>query len=165
MIVMSAGIVDPEKRSAPILLMGLAPVLVVNSTRMDNIIAGGEGTGGDWLQILHPVPCVCPEHRQLSMGSARAASPRCLSADFALATVPVAIAAARYSVLLLSNAENGSEYADNRSLAEALAVISTEGTIVVTNDLRYPAQNFTRDYRQMQIPALRTSGVRGELRA
>jgi hypothetical protein len=56
MIVMSAGIVDHEKRSAPILLMGLAPVLVVNSTRMDNIIAGGGGTGGDWLQILHPVP-------------------------------------------------------------------------------------------------------------
>jgi hypothetical protein len=33
-------------------------------------------------------------------------------------------------------------------------VIPTEGTIVVTNDLRYPAQNFTRDDRQMQIPAL-----------
>ena len=29
-----------------------------------------------------------------------------------------------------------------------------QGATIVTNDLRYPAQNFTRDYRQMQIPAL-----------
>ena len=157
-IVMSAGITDPQKRSAPLLLMGLAPVLVVNSTRMDNIIAGGGGTGGDWLQILHPVPLLLHAFA-LSIASCRwdRLGPRRRAATLltiVLATVPVAVAAARYSVLLLSNPESGSEYADNRSLAEALAVIPTEGTIVVTNDLRYPAQNFTRDYRQMQIPAL-----------
>jgi hypothetical protein len=157
-IVMSAGITDPQKRSAPLLLMGLAPVLVVNSTRMDNIIAGGGGTGGDWLQILHPVPFLLHAFA-LSIASCRwdRLGPRRRVATLlaiVLATVPVAVAAARYSVLLLSNPESGSEYADNRSLAEALAVIPTEGTIVVTNDLRYPAQNFTRDYRQMQIPAL-----------
>jgi hypothetical protein len=157
-IVMWAGIADPEKRSAPLLLMGLAPVLVVNSTRMDNIIAGGGGTGGDWLQILHPVPYLFHAFA-LSIASRRwdRLGPRRRAAvllTIVLATVPVVVAAARYSVLLLRNPESGNEYADNRSLGEALAVIPTEGTIVVTNDLRYPAQNFTRDYRQMQIPAL-----------
>jgi hypothetical protein len=158
MIVMSAGIADPEKRSAPILLMGIAPVLVVNSTRMDNLIAGGGGTGGDWLQILHPVPFLLhafalsiASRRWNRLGRRRRAA---FLLTIVLATVPVAVAAARYSVLLLRNPENGNEYVDNRSLAAALAVIPTDGTIVVTNDLRYPAQNFTRDYRQMQIPAL-----------
>ena len=50
--------------------------------------------------------------------------------------------------------QSGNDFVDNRSLAEALAVIPTNGTVIVTNDLRYPAQNFTRDYRQMQIPSL-----------
>jgi hypothetical protein len=72
----------------------------------------------------------------------------------ALAIVPVVTAAARYSVLLVRNPEGGHEFVDNRSLATALAVIPTKGTVIVTNDLRYPAQNFSRDERQMQIPAL-----------
>jgi hypothetical protein len=56
--------------------------------------------------------------------------------------------------MVLRHPDSGNDFVDNRSLAEALAAIPTRGTVIVTNDLRYPAGNFTRDYRQMQIPAL-----------
>ncbi|MBD3306593.1 hypothetical protein GF339_09275 [candidate division KSB3 bacterium] len=48
----------------------------------------------------------------------------------------------------------GHEYVDNRALAEALATISVQGSVIVTNDFRYPAQNYRRDLRQLQFPAL-----------
>jgi len=158
LIVLVARITDPEKRSAPILLLGVAPFLVVNTSRIDNIRAGGGGTGGDWLQILHSVPFLLhafalslASRRWGRLGRRRRAA---FLLTLALVIVPVTVVAARYSLLLLRNPESGNEFVDNQSMAEALAAIPTNGTIIVTNDLRYPAQNFTRDDRQMQIPAL-----------
>jgi hypothetical protein len=75
-------------------------------------------------------------------------------AAMVLATAPVVVAAALYLQGLIERPQDGHEFVDNRPLAEALAAIPTDGTVIVTNDLRYPAQNFTRDERQMQIPAL-----------
>jgi hypothetical protein len=72
----------------------------------------------------------------------------------ALAIAPVAAAAGRYSAGVLRQPETGHDFVDNRAIAPALAAIPREGAVVVTNDLRYPAQNFSRDFRQMQIPAL-----------
>lgn len=46
------------------------------------------------------------------------------------------------------------EYVDNDPLAEILMKIKTNDSLIVTNDFRYPAQNFRRDKRQMQIPAI-----------
>ncbi|MET0212533.1 MAG: hypothetical protein ABW292_06000 [Vicinamibacterales bacterium] len=158
LIVLTARIEDPEKRSAPFLLMGLAPILVVNVTGLEHIAETGGGAGDDWLQILHSVPFLLHAFA-LSLASWRWAKlgPRRRAAvllTMALAIVPVVTAAARYSVLLVRNPEGGHEFVDNRTLATALAVIPTRGTVIVTNDLRYPAQNFSRDERQMQIPAL-----------
>jgi hypothetical protein len=158
LIVLTARIEDPEKRSTPFLLMGLAPILVVNMTGLEHIAETGGGAGDDWLQILHSVPFLLHAFA-LSLVSRRwARLGRRLRAvvllTMALAIVPVGAAAARYSVLLLGNPEGGHEFVDNRSLAAALAVVPTRGTVIVTNDLRYPAQNFSRDERQMQIPAL-----------
>jgi hypothetical protein len=157
-VVLTARIEDPEKRSAPFLLMGLAPILVVNMTGLEHIAETGGGAGDDWLQILHSVPFLLHafalslvSRRWASLGRRRRAA---VLLTMALAIVPVTTAAARYSVLLLRNPEGGHEFVDNRSLAGALAVIPTKGTVIVTNDLRYPAQNFSRDERQMQIPAL-----------
>lgn len=157
-IVLTARIEDPERRSAPFLLMGLAPILVVNMTGLEHIAETGGGAGDDWLQILHSVPFLLHafvlslvSRRWARLGRRRRAV---VLLTMALAIVPVATAAARYSVLLLRNPEGGHEFVDNRSLAAALAVIPTKGTVIVTNDLRYPAQNFSRDERQMQIPAL-----------
>jgi hypothetical protein len=157
-VVLTARIDDPEKRSAPFLLMGLAPILVVNMTGLEHIAETGGGAGDDWLQILHSVPFLLHafalslvSRRWARLGRRRRAV---VLLTMALAIVPVATAAARYSVLLLRNPEGGHEFVDNRSLAAALVVIPTKGTVIVTNDLRYPAQNFSRDERQMQIPAL-----------
>ena len=49
--------------------------------------------------------------------------------------------------------ESGHEYVDNRAIAEALSRIPVPKSVIVTNDLRYPANGYKRDQRQMQIPA------------
>ena len=158
LIVLSAGIADPERRSAPFLWLAIAPLIVVNATRMDNTRAGGGGTGDDWFQMLHTVPFFIhaftislASRRWAQLGRRRRTA---FLLILALTIGPVAVAAAHYSVLLLRAPESGNDFVDNRSLADALAVVPTGGTIIVTNDLRYPAGNFTRDYRQMQIPAI-----------
>jgi hypothetical protein len=46
------------------------------------------------------------------------------------------------------------EYADNRALARALEPIPVRGSIVATNDLRYPADDSARDLLQYQLPAV-----------
>ena len=158
LIVLSAGITDPERRSAPFLWLVIAPLIVVNATRMDNTRPGGGGTGDDWFQMLHTVPFFIhaftlslASRRWEQLGRRRRTA---FLLILALTIGPVAVAAAHYSVQLLRAPESGNDFVDNRSLAEALAAVPTRGTIIVTNDLRYPAGNFTRDYRQMQIPAI-----------
>jgi hypothetical protein len=157
-IALSAGIRDPDRRSTPLLLIGLAPLIVVNATRMDNTRPGGGGTGDDWFQMLHAVPFVLHAFvlsvgscRWVQMGTRRRAAFLVVTA---LIAWPVAAAAAHYSMRIIRDPQSGNDFVDNRSLGEALSKIPTTGTMVVTNDLRYPAGNFTRDYRQMQIPAL-----------
>ena len=158
LIVATAKADDSERRSIPILLLGVAPLLVVNATRMDNTRAGGGGTGDDWFQILHAVPFLMHafaisvvSRRWQRLGLRRRGA---VLLALALVVAPVTIAAAHYSLRLLREPESGNDFVDNRALASALAAIPTSGTVVVTNDLRYPAGHFTRDYRQMQIPAL-----------
>ena len=144
--------------SAPFLLMAIAPLVVVNTTRLVHVGNGGEGAGLDWVQIPHAVPFMMHAFA-LSLASARwhsIATPRRAAFLLASAVVlaPVVIAADTYSLRLLRFPESGHEFADNRQIAEALATIPTSGTIIVTNDLRYPADNFGREDRQMQIPAI-----------
>jgi hypothetical protein len=157
-IALSAGIRDPERRSAPLLLIALAPLIVVNATRMDNTRPGGGGTGDDWFQMLHAVPFVLHafvlslgSRRWIRMGRGRRAAFLVVTATIAW---PVAAAAAHYSLLIVRDPQSGNDFVDNRVLGEVLSKVPTAGTMLVTNDLRYPAGNFTRDYRQMQIPAL-----------
>lgn len=157
-IVWTAGLSDPAGRSVPYLLMSLAPLILVNVTRLNNTGVGGGGSGDDWLQNLHAVPFLLHAFA-LSLAAARWARlgrprQRAFLAVTGATAVSVALAASYYSVTLIRDPQSGTDFVDNRSLAAALAVIPTEGTMVVTNDLRYPAGNFTRDYRQMQIPAL-----------
>lgn len=46
------------------------------------------------------------------------------------------------------------EYCDNRALAEVLRRVPVQNSIVATNDLRYPAEDYRRDLRQLQFGAL-----------
>jgi hypothetical protein len=61
---------------------------------------------------------------------------------------------ATHTVILLVRPEAAHEFVDNRAIGEALARIPVAGSVIVTNDLRYPADDYKRDHRQMQIPAL-----------
>lgn len=55
---------------------------------------------------------------------------------------------------IVRNPEQWHEFVDNRSLTECLKHIPVKGALLVTNDLRYPANNFSRAQMQMQIPAI-----------
>jgi hypothetical protein len=158
LVVVSAGIKDPDRRSVPLLLFAVAPVIVINVSRLDNKGPGGGGAGNDWLQIAHAVPFFMHAFALSLAGRRwdRLGAPRraAFLALLALAVGPVVLGATSYSVAFLRDPANGNEFVDNRAIAEALAVIPTRGTLLVTNDLRYPAQNFARDDRQAQIPAI-----------
>jgi hypothetical protein len=146
------------QRALPLLAFALTPLVLVNVLQLVDSRPGGYGLDENWLQALVPVPillhaCVLSlageRWAQLGRG-ARAA----LLIVIAAAILPPAAVAARYARVLIVNPAGGHEFVDNRPLAEALSVIPLEGTLLVTNDLRYPAEGFRRDNRQMQIPAL-----------
>ena len=158
LLVVPAASGHDDDRTSLFLLMGIAPIVVVNMTNMEHVADTGGGAGDDWLQILHATPflfhaCALSlvSRRWLHIGRFRRAA---VLFAMALAVTPAAVAAARYSQLFLRDPQSGHEFADNRSLAQALAVIPTRGSLIVTNDLRYPADHFGRDERQMQISAL-----------
>jgi hypothetical protein len=162
-LVLPAVLVLGTRRSSPewqtlFLLMAIAPILVVNVTRLVHVAETGGGAGDDWMQILHLAPFMFHAFVLSIVGSQwnRLGRGRRTVVLVVLLSIvaPVVTAAGRYSYLLVRNPENGHEFVDNRPLAEALSRIPTNRTVIVTNDLRYPAQNFSRDERQMQIPAL-----------
>jgi predicted N-acyltransferase len=55
---------------------------------------------------------------------------------------------------LCSNKSKAHEYCDNRSIAEAIKHIPVINSILVTNDLRYPAEGYQRDNKQFQLSAI-----------
>jgi hypothetical protein len=158
LVVAVGGLRDPERRSMPLLIAALAPFVLVNATRSIDARPGGGGATDDWLQILLPVPILVHAFAA-SVASARwsrmgALARAAFVAVAALSVVPAAWVATRYAGILLVHPERGHEFVDNRAIAEALAAVPRDRTLIVTNDLRYPAQGFSRENRQMQIPAV-----------
>jgi hypothetical protein len=149
---MLARATETGTQSVSLLCFALAPFLVINTL-------GVEGRfEDDWPQALLFVPVVLHAF-VLSMASHRWPRLRrpfrvAFLAILILSLLPPMLVAARYSAILTVDPERGHEFFDNRPIAEALAVIPTTRTVIVTNDLRYPAERFSRDDRQMQIPAL-----------
>ncbi len=62
--------------------------------------------------------------------------------------------AAYYINTLFVHPEIGHEFCDNQLLANTLKKIPVKGSVLATNDLRYPAENFLRDGNQFQFSAL-----------
>ena len=54
----------------------------------------------------------------------------------------------------IQHADHGVEVMDNADLIPALSAIPTEGSVLVTNDLRNPAENYKRPDRQTQLSAI-----------
>ena len=145
----------------PLLLFALAPFLVVNTLRLVDLrrdFGVSSMNEDDWRQIMLPVPVLLHAvvvgvvgHRWVGLD--RLGRTACGVAVIAGLLPPIAVAV-QYGRVLLDNPERGHEFADNRALGAALAVIPVSGSVIVTNDLRYPADGFRREDRQMQIPAL-----------
>ncbi len=150
-----------DTRSLQLLAFALAPFVVVNSLRLVDLRRDygiSSMNEDDWRQVVMPVPVLlhaCVVSLLAARWAALRTSMRAIVACLvALSVGPPALVAARYASVLLTTPTRGHEYADNGALGAALAVIPVEGTLVVTNDLRYPADDFDRDNLQMQIPAL-----------
>ena len=161
LIVLPAGLKDQNWRSAPFLCFAVAPFFVVNLLRsvdMRDDFGISQMNEEDWRQIMMPVPLLLHAFVLSVVGQRWARLGTGFRAVFLcvvlLTVLPPLFVAARYVHVLITTPAQGHEFVDNHALAEALAVIPTEGTLIVTNDLRYPAQRFDRDNRQMQIPAL-----------
>ncbi len=140
-------------------LFALAPFVVVNLTSSVDARPGGSGQPtDDWVQALVPATIVLHafvlafiSDRWAALGRLRRAV---IVAFLVLTIIQPVLVTGRYLGVLLLEPEQGHEFADNRSIAEALATIPVGGSVVVTNDLHYPAGGFSRDNRQMQVPAL-----------
>jgi hypothetical protein len=56
--------------------------------------------------------------------------------------------------IVSNHPESGHEYVDNRSIADALKHIPVANALIATNDVRYPANEYSRDYRQFQLAGI-----------
>jgi hypothetical protein len=161
LVILPARLASGEGRSVPYLLLAVAPFIVVNllqSVDLRKDFGIGSMNEDDWRQIMLPVPLLLHAFvlsvigpRWSRLGAGRR-SPVLLAV--LLVALPPLYVGVRYARVLALEPESGHEFADNREIAPALAIVPREGTIVVTNDLRYPADGFRRENRQMQIPSL-----------
>jgi hypothetical protein len=152
------GARSPADRSRiGLLLFALAPLFIVNTTRgLD--LRPGKGYDEDWFQIIIVTPMLI--HAVVLMiaewgwGTASRIRRYGFVALTFAAIVPPMIVAAAYSRVLIEHPAAGHEYVNNHALGEALRAVPVPASVLVTNDLRYPAEEFRRTNRQMQIPAL-----------
>lgn len=77
----------------------------------------------------------------------------CFTAVFAL-IFPATISLANHIYVVSAEPQRGHEYADNRQVADALAHVPLENSLLITNDLRYPANRYIRDNRQLQLAGI-----------
>jgi hypothetical protein len=140
-----------------LLILAVTPLLMVNAFRGVDL-RPGMGYDEDWFQIIiaapvliHAVVLTLAESAWPTVSNARKAV---FAVLVAAAVVPAVTVSAAYSRVLIETPAKGHEFVDNHALANALQVIPVDGSVLVTNDLRYPADDFIRKNRQMQIPAL-----------
>jgi hypothetical protein len=157
LVVLPAAIGRGASTALPLLAFAATPFILVNSLRGIDL-RPGRGIDPDWLQVLMPTAVLARAFvlglAQRAWGALGAAGRAAFAASVALAVLPPAAQAARYARILLVDPIRGHEFADNREIGAALRAIPVERSVVVTNDLRYPADGFTRSNRQLQIPAL-----------
>jgi hypothetical protein len=151
-VLLCARLTDRDERSAPLLCFAFAPFVVVNALSLTGTFQD------DWPQVLLTVPLVVHAFVLSMAGQRWTRLGQGVKSVFlvlmALTVLPAALVAVSYARVLVVRPKLGHEFVDNRLLGEALSTIPRENTIIVTNDLRYPAEGFSRDDRQMQIPAL-----------
>jgi hypothetical protein len=148
----------PADRSRlALLILALTPLVILNTTRGLDLRAG-RGYDEDWFQIVIVVPMLMHAFvltvAEWGWGNASPLRKAIFVILVALAIVPPLVPAIYYSTVLVRAPQAGHEFVDNHQLGAALRAIPVTGSLLVTNDLRYPAGDFARTNRQMQIPAL-----------
>jgi hypothetical protein len=68
--------------------------------------------------------------------------------------IPGLVSLVGHTYILLTKPAEGHEYVSNAKIGEILSRIPTQGTLIVTNDLRYPANNYKRKNRQFQFAGI-----------
>jgi hypothetical protein len=68
--------------------------------------------------------------------------------------IPPIFSNINYINVLIFNRNNAHEYVNNRIIANALQRIPVNGSVIATNDLFYPANNYVRHNRQYQISSI-----------
>ena len=71
-----------------------------------------------------------------------------------IAMIPGLVSLVGHTYILLTEPAEGHEYVSNAKIGEVLSRIPTQGTLIVTNDLRYPAENYIRKNRQGQFAGI-----------
>jgi len=69
-------------------------------------------------------------------------------------TAPGLVSLFNHVYIVAAHPERGHEYVNNRAIADALVRIPLQGTLIATNDVRYPANDYARDYRQFQLAGI-----------
>ncbi len=144
----------------PILMFALAPFIVVNLFRIVDLrgFLTNSMNQDDWRQVIMVAPVLLHAAVISVIGydwsSMTPTLRRACLTIVAVMVLPTTLVAAYYSHLLVFDYDRGHEFADNRPIAPALAAVPVASSVIVTNDLRYPADGFRRDNLQMQIPAL-----------
>lgn len=146
---------------AALLPFALGPFVAVNVFRLQDLrreYGVSSMNEDDWRQVIMAMPILLHVLALAVVGGRWArlvpAARLVVGAAFVAAVAPPAYVAYAYAGLIAERPAEGHEFADNRALGEALATVPVGGSVLVTNDLRYPADGFRREDRQMQIPAL-----------
>ena len=149
-----------------------APLLAVAAIYAFFNLVGAWSPGRSWSPTTPPIPGPFPEFLQpllqipsffaiVATASVAAVWPSlrrmargAVLVIIALLTAPPLVHRAIGAGLMITAPERAHEYADNRDIAAALRAIPLDNSVVATNDHRYPTENYSRDSRQFQIPAV-----------
>nr|WP_298683749.1 hypothetical protein [uncultured Dongia sp.] len=134
----------------------LLPLVLVALTALTK--SGGNETDFNWFQITTPAGLGIGICASLILAGTWPLLGKKLSWVVVAAIVAaMGTQTLRFPLMAIDTAlhlDHGAEVLDNRSLIPALQAIPLEATVLVTNDLRSPAENYKRPDRQTQLPGI-----------
>jgi len=137
-------------------ILGVAPLILVSTTALT--LPDGGDTDFNWFQTTAPAAiaiALCAAQLVASFWSRISKIGRYV-VGISLA-ICIGTQTMRFPLMALDtiiHRDHGEQAMDNGDLTAALAVIPIAGSVIVTNDLRSPAENYKRPDRQTQVPAI-----------
>jgi hypothetical protein len=150
------GGVGEKDKIALAAALGILPLILVAVTAL--VTPDGEETDFNWFQVTAPATigiALCAGLLVVGVWPRLGGIGRWIVV-FAFA-VSIGTQTLRFPLMAVDtilHPDHGEQVMDNGNLIPALAAIPTEGSVLVTNDLRSPAENYKRQDRQTQISAI-----------